>query len=142
MHIGSKNSVPGNVQESDVYLSLAGMVANEQVQLVRYLLSVLGGDVAVQDDQSRSNKFICGRRCFSANKMTVKFPEGCVQQMFRRTFCLLACGLTLPHHDDRVEELVKVGSPVRVLLLVPFCVSVCLGNGVRCALAPAGGRRW
>ena len=97
---------------------------------------------AHQDEQSRDEEFLCARRHLPTGSMAVEFLEGCVEQAFRRSRCLLACGLTLPQGDDRVEEPIEVGTPVRVLLLVPFYVSVCLGNGIRRALAPARGRRW
>ena len=77
MHTESKNPVPSNKQENDLYLSLAGKAANGRTRLVGYLFLVLiGEDIAVQDDQSRSNEFLDDRRRFSTNKMAVEFLEG------------------------------------------------------------------
>ena len=69
--------------------------------------------------------------------MAVEFLEGRVQQAFGRPLGFLARSLTLPRLDDRVEELIDVGAPVRILLLVPFSLSGGLGNGIRCPLSPA-----
>ena len=63
MHTESKNPVPGNRQENDLYLSLAGKAPDGRMRLVGYVsLVLIGENVAVQHDQSRSNEFSYDRR--------------------------------------------------------------------------------